>query len=154
MAGSNEYKFVQIVLNFFFRCYWGTILCLLNLFWLILLFVFYSYQAIESIKNKDALLYIIYNFSWVIHVVHAIDWIVNFFHDRKLFVQIFQGYRKFYRYLLADMSDKSVIKFTWKTFVSWEIMFYIAAAVLVFKSYYDRFFSGSDFGKRLHLIFL
>ena len=39
------------------------------------------------------------------------------------------------------MSDKSVIKFTWKTFVSWEIMFYIAAAVLVFKSYYDRFFS-------------
>ena len=123
---------------------------------LLLLFVFYSYQAIESIKNKDALLYIIYNFSWVIHVVHAIDWIVNFFHDRKLFVQIFQGYRKFYRYLfvlvgafllalllrylLADMSDKSVIKFTWKTFVSWEIMFYIAAAVLVFKSYYDRFF--------------
>ena len=122
-----------------FRCYWGTILCLLNLFMMLLLFVFYSYQAIESIKNKEALLYIIYNFSWVIHVVHAIDWIVNFFHDRKLFVQIFQGYRKFYRYLLADMSDKSVIKFTWKTFVSWEIMFYIAAAVLVFKSYYDRF---------------
>ena len=106
---------------------------------MLLLFVFYSYQAIESIKNKEALLYIIYNFSWVIHVVHAIDWIVNFFHDRKLFVQIFQGYRKFYRYLLADMSDKSVLKFTWKTFVSWEIMFYIAAAVLVFKSYYDRF---------------
>ena len=68
---------------------------------LLLLFVFYSYQAIESIKNKDALLYIIYNFSWVIHVVHAIDWIVNFFHDRKLFVQIFQGYRKFYRYLFV-----------------------------------------------------
>ena len=43
------------------------------------------------------------------------------------------------------MSDKSVIKFTWKTFVSWEIMFYIAAAVLVFKSYYDRFgFSVSE----------
>jgi len=126
-------------------CYWGTILCLLNLFMMLLLFVFYSYQAIESIKNKEALLYIIYNFSWVIHVVHAIDWIVNFFHDRKLFVQIFQGYRKFYRYLLADMSDKSVIKFTWKTFVSWEIMFYIAAAVLVFKSYYDRFgFSASE----------
>ena len=43
--------------------------------------------------------------------------------------------------MLADRSDKSVVSFTWKTFVTWEIMFYISAALLILKSYYDRFLS-------------
>jgi hypothetical protein len=130
----------------FVWCYWGTFICLFNLFMMCFLFMFYVSQTVQSIINKDGMLHVIYNISWVIHVIHAIDWIVNFFHDRKLFVQIFQGYRKFYRYLLADMSDKSVIKFTWKTFVSWEIMFYCAAAALVLKSYYDRFGTNNVVG--------
>ena len=45
--------------------------------------------------------------------------------------------------MLADRSDKSVIRFTWKTFVTWEIMFYITAAILILKSYYDRFLNES-----------
>ena len=49
-----------------------------------------------------------------------------------------------FRYLLADRSDKSVIRFTWKTFVTWEIMFYITAAILILKSYYDRFLNESS----------
>ena len=110
---------------------------------MVLLFVFYIIQTMQSITNKDNLYYIIYNISWVIHAAHALDWTFMFFHDQKLFRSIFQGYRKFYRYLLADMSDKKVIKFTWKTFVSWEIMFYMAAAALILKSYYDRFEKGS-----------
>ena len=55
-----------------------------------------------------------------------------------MFMYIVQGYRKFYRYLLADGSDRSVIRFTWKTFVGWEIMFYITATALILKSYSDR----------------
>ena len=45
---------------------------------------------------------------------------------------------------MADRSDKSVIRFTWKTFVTWEIMFYITAAILILKSYYDRFLNESS----------
>ena len=96
------------------------------------------------INVKAGLLYISYNLAWVVHVAHSIDWIISFFIEKKLFVQIFQGYRKFYRYLLADQSDRSVINFTWKTFVAWEIMFYITAAALVLKSYYDRFVSDNN----------
>jgi hypothetical protein len=32
-----------------------------------------------------------------------------------------------------------VIRFTWKTFVGWEIMFYITATALILKSYSDRY---------------
>ena len=32
----------------------------------------------------------------------------------------------------------TLFRFTWKTFISWEIMFYITAAALLLKSYSDR----------------
>ena len=32
-----------------------------------------------------------------------------------------------------------MVRFTWKAFITWEIMFYITAALLILKSYYDRF---------------
>ena len=120
-------------------CYWATILCLVHLIILVFLLAFYIIQVAMVINVKAGLLYVSYNLAWVVHIAHSIDWIMIFFIQKKLFVQIFQGYRKFYRYLLADRSDKSVINFTWKTFVVWEIMFYITAAALVLKSYYDRF---------------
>ena len=125
-------------------CYWATILCLIHLFILTFLLAFYITQVAMVINVKAGLLYISYNLAWVVHVAHSIDWIISFFIEKKLFVQIFQGYRKFYRYLLADQSDRSVINFTWKTFVAWEIMFYITAAALVLKSYYDRFVSDNN----------
>ena len=125
-------------------CYWATALSLLLLIVLVFLLMFYIVQVVMVVSVKAGLLYIAYNLAWVVHIAHSIDWILTFFHDRKLFAEIFQGYRKFYRYLLADKSDKSVIKFTWKTFVAWEIMFYITAAALVLKSYYDRFLKETD----------
>ena len=125
-------------------CYWATILCLLHLLVLVFLLAFYIIQVAMVINVKAGLLYISYNLAWVVHIAHSIDWILVFFIKKKLFVQIFQGYRKFYRYLLADCSDKSVINFTWKTFVAWEIMFYITAAALVLKSYYDRFVKDTN----------
>jgi len=93
------------------------------------------------VSERAGLLYVCYNLAWCVHVAHSIDFILLFYLDKKIFARIFQGYRKFYRYLLADRSDKSVVSFTWKTFVTWEIMFYISAALLILKSYYDRFLS-------------
>ena len=52
---------------------------------------------------------------------------------------------------MADRSDKSVISFTWKTFVTWEIMFYISAALLILKSYYDRFLSTGSYGDQVNM---
>ena len=101
--------------------YWATILCLVHLIILVFLLAFYIIQVAMVINVKAGLLYVSYNLAWVVHIAHSIDWILVFFIQKKLFVQIFQGYRKFYRYLLADRSDKSVINFTWKTFVAWEI---------------------------------
>lgn len=87
---------------------------------------------------NTGLLYVSYNIAWVTHIAHSIDWIFSFYHERRTFSQIWQGYRKFYRYLLADQTDERVIRFTWKTFVAWEIMFYITSAMLILKSHTDR----------------
>ena len=119
--------------------YWATWFCLLYLTITIVMCVFYMVSVVMVVNAKAGLLYVAYNLAWVAHFAHCIDFILLFYTDRKEFQHIFQGYRKFYRYLLADRSDKSVISFTWKTFVAWELMFYITAALLVLKSYYDRF---------------
>ena len=119
--------------------YWATWLCLLYLTIMIIMLLFYITSVVMVVSAQAGLLYVAYNLAWVAHFAHCVDFILLFYTDRKEFAHIFQGYRKFYRYLLADRSDKSVIRFTWKTFVAWELMFYITAALLILKSYYDRF---------------
>ena len=55
-------------------------------------------QVVMVVAERAGFLYIAYNLSWVVHVFHSIDFILLFYLDKKDFVQIFQGYRKFYRY--------------------------------------------------------
>ncbi|XP_023340653.1 uncharacterized protein LOC111710758 [Eurytemora carolleeae] len=119
-------------------CYWGTFVSLAHLLILLFLLGFYIVQV--GLKLRTGLLFVSYNLAWIVHISHSIDWILVFFHQKKTFKQIWQGYRKFYRYLLADRSDRSCIRFTWKTFIGWEIMFILTAAALLVKSYSDRFF--------------
>ena len=106
--------------------YWATYFCLANVCVMIILLIFYVSQvrrqlhvsrclyAIPILKSvyfsmfivqvvmvvaeRAGFLYIAYNLSWVVHVFHSIDFILLFYLDKKDFVQIFQGYRKFYRY--------------------------------------------------------
>ena len=118
-------------------CYPGTWVCLVHFVFLVLLLLFYIVQT--GLTMQTGLLYVSYNLSWVLHIGHSVEWIGNFFFKKRLWGQIFQGYRRFYRYLLADSSEKSVIRFTWKLFVSWTVMFYMTAAALILKSYFDRF---------------
>lgn len=52
------------------------------------------------VSEEAGLLYISYNLAWCVHVAHCVDFIFLFYEDKKHFAQIFQGYRKFYRYYL------------------------------------------------------
>ena len=54
-----------------------------------------------AVGERAGLLYISYNLAWCVHVAHSIDFILLFYLDKKIFVQIFQGYRKFYRLVLC-----------------------------------------------------
>ena len=56
-------------------------------------------QVIMVVSEEAGLLYISYNLAWCVHVAHCVDFIFLFYEDKKHFAQIFQGYRKFYRYL-------------------------------------------------------
>ena len=107
--------------------YWATYFCLANVCVMIILLIFYvsqvrrqllvytyTYttkicllfhvicsfivQVVMVVAERAGFLYIAYNLSWVVHVFHSIDFILLFYLDKKDFVQIFQGYRKFYRY--------------------------------------------------------
>lgn len=55
-------------------------------------------QVIMVVSEEAGLLYISYNLAWCVHVAHCVDFIFLFYEDKKHFAQIFQGYRKFYRY--------------------------------------------------------
>lgn len=69
-------------------------------------------QVIMVVSEEAGLLYISYNLAWCVHVAHCVDFIFLFYEDKKHFAQIFQGYRKFYRYKIRINKLSSFILLT------------------------------------------